>query len=134
MRRLAALTLAAALQACAQVEVPVWIVRADRDLSIGDGEQAVSEVLDDLHWDLDHYDPDLRLVLTRWRYRDGLWGGVRSRAELRLSPDAPFLVAATVPREVHDGRQWVLRGEDEDPRRELIAALSARLNTPRPEP
>ncbi len=119
--------LALAFAGCAQVEVPVWMIRADESLSVGEGERNVAAVLEDLHWEPDGFDPALRKVTTRWRHRDGVLGPVRSRVELRMKSDPPFAVAATVPREVHDGRGWVLRGEDEERREELIAELTARL-------
>jgi len=116
-----------AISACSAVEVPVWVIRADERMTVADGEVAVEDAIHSLGWRVDGYDAAARILATGWQRHSTILGTARTRVEARLEPTRPFAVAVTVPREVHDGRRWVLRGEDEARRAELVAALSARL-------
>ena len=136
-RSLGFLALVLLAAGCTQVEVPVWVVRAEPAFDADQGERVVAETIAELGWHVDRVDEASGRVATRWQQRAGLLGTARARVELRLQPE-PFAVAVSVPREVHDGRRWVVRGEDEARRAELVAALTARLSppaaTPRPHP
>lgn len=122
--------LALSLSSCSQIEVPVWLIRADKEMTVAEADRAVARAFDELNWPVAQYDPESRRIATRWRYRDGIWGGVRTRVEAQLSANSPFEIALSVPREVHDGRRWVVRGEDEAGREEIVATMTARLHRP----
>ena len=116
------------LAGCQQPTLPVWYVPADPALSAAEVERKTAEVLRDLGYQVESVDPRLALTSTRWQHADLLLS-TRFRVQVRQKQTSPFGVALTVPREVHDGMNWLPGGEAEQRRKELVASLTSRLAT-----
>ncbi len=125
------LSILVGLAACASPTAPIWLIPADPAIGVADGTARARDVLADLGYEAAEVDPELGIIETEWRFDRDLIESARYRALLRVKSDAPFAVAVSVPREVHDGRRWVPQGENESRRQTLVAMLTARLS-PRP--
>lgn len=121
------------LAACVTWPPSIWMIPAGPELGIDEGKRRVQEVLTELGYVESMSKPEVGIIGTEWRFDRDVVDSARYRALIRVKSEAPFAVAVSVPREVHDGQGWVPRGESESRRQELVAMLTARL-TPPPVP